>query len=58
MNDWRATAMKLGGVGRSMVFALWASGELASVKVGRRRFSTDGQIQAYIARLEAEAVSA
>ncbi|WP_182878827.1 hypothetical protein [Mycobacteroides abscessus] len=58
MNDWEAVASRLGGVGRSMVFALWASGELASVKVGRRRFSTDGQIQAYIARLEAQAVSA
>lgn len=55
MNDWKATAAKLGGVGRSLVFALWASGQLGSVKIGKRRFSTDRQIDAYIARLEAAA---
>ncbi|AYE97906.1 hypothetical protein C0J29_27045 [Mycobacterium paragordonae] len=55
MNDWEATASKLGRVGRSTVFALWASGDLASVKIGRRRFSTDAQIADYIERLESEA---
>lgn len=55
MNDWKATAAKLGGVGRSMVFALWASGELPSVKIGKRRFSTDKQIADYISRLEGAA---
>lgn len=55
MNDWKSTAAKLGGVGRSTVFALWASGELGSVKIGRRRFSTDRQIAEYIARLESVA---
>jgi hypothetical protein len=58
MNDWKATALKLGGISRSLVFALWASGELGSVQVGsRRRFSTDAQIADYVRRLEAGAVS-
>lgn len=55
MNDWEATASKLGGISRSTVFALWASGELASVKIGKLRFSTDRQITEYIERLEGAA---
>lgn len=53
MNDWLATAAKLGNVGRTTVFLLWASGELGSVKIRHKRFSTDKQIDEYIARLEA-----
>ncbi|MEH3131626.1 MAG: hypothetical protein PGN27_16890 [Mycolicibacterium neoaurum] len=52
MNDWEATSLKLGGISRSLVFRLWASGVLASIKIGRRRFSTDAQIAAYIDSLE------
>lgn len=55
MNDWKATADRLGGVSRSMVFALWKSGELPSVTVRSRRFSTDKQISDYIAKLEGAA---
>lgn len=55
MNDWEATALKLGGISRTLVFKLWHSGELASVKVGGRRFSTDRQISEYISRLEGAA---
>jgi hypothetical protein len=55
MNDWEATASKLGGICRTMVFQLWASGELPSVKIGKRRFSTDKQIADYISRLEGAA---
>lgn len=58
MNDWKATGRRLGGLGRSTVFGLWYSGELGSVKIGRLRFSTDKQIDEYIANLEARAVSA
>lgn len=54
MHDWKGISPKLGGVGRSTIFALWASGQLGSVKVGKRRFSTDRQLAAYIERLEAE----
>lgn len=43
------------GVKRTKVFGLWRSGELASIKIGRRRFSTDRQIAEYIGRLEAAA---
>lgn len=52
MNDWEATSGRLGGISRSTVFGLWASGELGSVKIGKRRFSTDKQIADYIQRLE------
>ncbi len=55
MNDWEATAAKLGGVSRTLVFQLWASGQLGSVTIGRRRFSTDKQINEYIAKLEGAA---
>lgn len=55
MNDWKATADKLGGVGRSTVFELWKDGELKSVTIGRRRFSTDSQIEEYIRALESVA---
>lgn len=55
MNDWNATSEKLGDISRSTVFALWASGELGSVKIGKRRFSTDRQITEYIERLEGAA---
>lgn len=53
MHDWKATADQLGGIGRSSVFQLWASGQLGSVTIGRRRFSTDSQIAKFKARLEA-----
>jgi hypothetical protein len=51
LNDWRATAAKLGGISRAKVFELWASGELESKMLGSRRFSTDEQITAFIAAL-------
>lgn len=52
MNDWQGTSGRLGGISRSTVFGLWATGELGSVKIGKRRFSTDRQIDDYIDRLE------
>ena len=55
MNDWEATGNKLGGISRSLVFQLWRTNELGSVKVGKRRFSTDRQINEYISRLEGAA---
>lgn len=55
MNDWKNVSDHLGGIGRSTVFALWHSGALASVRIGKRRFSTDRQIAEYIERLEAAA---
>ncbi|CQD10791.1 hypothetical protein BN970_02147 [Mycolicibacterium conceptionense] len=56
MNDWKATSAKLGGISRTMVFQLWASGTLASCRIGKRRFSSDQQIDAFIAKLEGAAV--
>lgn len=55
MNNWEATSVKLGGISRTLVFQLWASGALASVKIGKLRFSTDQQIADYISRLEGAA---
>lgn len=55
MNDWEATSAKLGGISRSLVFQLWRTGELASIKIAKRRFSTDRQIAEYISRLEGAA---
>ena len=51
MNDWEATSKKLGGISRTFVFKLWKTGQLGSVTLGSRRFSTDDQIAAYIAKL-------
>jgi hypothetical protein len=50
-NDHEQVAQRL-GVGRSAVFSLWASGELGSVTIGRRRFSTDKQLDDFLTRLE------
>lgn len=50
-NDCFETANRL-GVGRSTVFKLWKSGELKSVTIGKRRFSTDRQIAEYVHQLE------
>lgn len=50
-NNHAAVGTRL-GVSRTVVFALWASGELGSVTIGRRRFSTDRQIDDYLSRLE------
>ena len=55
VNNWEATASKLGGISRSLVFQLWRTGELASCRVGKRRFSTDRQINDYITKLEGAA---
>lgn len=55
MYGWEATSLKLGGISRSLVFKLWKTGELESVKVGKLRMSTDRQIEAYIAKLEGAA---
>lgn len=41
------------GLGRSTVFALLASGQLRSVKVGRRRLVPEAAIVEFIANLEA-----
>ena len=51
LNSWEPTGRKL-GIRRSKVFELWESGQLGSVRVGSKRFSTDRQIAEYIERLE------
>lgn len=41
----------LGGLGRTKVYELLASGELASVRIGRRRFVPAAAVAQYVARL-------
>lgn len=53
-NDCLGVAARL-SVSRRTVFDLWKSGALPSVMIGRRRFSTDRQIDEYLARLEGAA---
>lgn len=45
-------------VSRATVYGLIKTGDLRSVKIGRRRFITDDAIDEYIAGLEAEAGAA
>jgi len=52
LNDWRAVGARL-GIGRSKVFELWKTGQLGSVRIGSKRFSTDRQIEEFIEHLEA-----
>ncbi|MGY1959600.1 helix-turn-helix domain-containing protein [Nocardia gamkensis] len=46
---------KLIPVGHSKYYELIGSGELRSVKIGRRRFVTEQAVADYIARLDAAA---
>ncbi|BCI84411.1 hypothetical protein MTY66_60360 [Mycolicibacterium sp. TY66] len=39
-------------VSRRKVFALWADGSLGWIRIGRRRFSTDRQLDEFLAKLE------
>ncbi len=52
LNCIEETQQKLGNLGRTRVFNLLASGELKSVKIGRRGFVPEREINAYIAGLE------
>ncbi|MGI8869471.1 MAG: helix-turn-helix domain-containing protein [Mycobacteriales bacterium] len=51
--DEHNTRQRLGGIGRTTYFELIASGELASVKIGRRRLVISDSIDRYIERLSA-----
>jgi excisionase family DNA binding protein len=44
----------LGGLGRTKIYELITSGELRTVKIGRRRFVPASAIEEYVARLEAQ----
>ncbi len=43
------------GVGRSKIFQLMASGQLRSVRVGRRRLIPEQAIRDFVARLDEQA---
>lgn len=46
-----STREALGGLGRTTLYALTASGEIRSVKIGRRRFWPSDAIAEFIDRL-------
>ncbi|RBY92948.1 helix-turn-helix domain-containing protein [Blastococcus sp. TF02A-30] len=46
------TGLALGGLGRTKVYELITSGELRTVKIGRRRFVPASAVEEYVARLE------
>lgn len=48
LNDERGTRVKLGNVGRTKLYELTATGEIRSVKIGRRRFWPDDAIADFI----------
>lgn len=52
LNDIDIVQVKLGGLGRTKVYRLIASGELKSVKIGKRRFVPDSAIAEYIQGLQ------
>jgi excisionase family DNA binding protein len=52
LHDEKATRLRLGGIGRSMFYELVSSGDLRSVKIGKRRLVPEQAICEYIARLE------
>jgi hypothetical protein len=53
LNNIEEAQQKLGGLGRTRLFHLLQTGELQSVKIGRRRFIPDSSLQQYIERLKA-----
>lgn len=55
LHDEKATRLRLGSIGRSKFYELVASGELRSVKIGKRRLVPEQAICEYIARLERQA---
>lgn len=53
LHDITTVQKLLGGVSRSMVYELFASGELKSVKLGKRRLVTHIEAVRYAKSLEA-----
>ena len=55
LHDEKATRLRLGGLGRSKFWELISSGELRSVKIGKRRLVPEQAICEYTERLETRA---
>ena len=55
LHDITTVQKLLGGVSRSTVYELFASGQLKSVKVGKRRFVTNDEALRYVGSLEVAA---
>jgi excisionase family DNA binding protein len=55
LHDENATRQRLGGIGRSTFYGLIGSGQLRSVKIGKRRLVPEQAIREYIAQLEEQA---
>lgn len=50
LHDIEDSRVQLGGIGRTTMFELIRTGQIRSVKIGRRRMIPQSQIDAYIAR--------
>ena len=51
-------AAQLAGIGRTRVYELMASGDLPSIKLGKRRLIRRQAVLDWLARLESQAVAA
>lgn len=49
--SWEQISQRLGGISETGVRALWKSGDLPSVTVGRLRFTRAADLAAYVANL-------
>lgn len=58
LHDQKATRDRLGGIGLTKLYELWGTGELGSVYIGKRRYSSEAQIEDFIQRLESKQESA
>ena len=60
--DQKATRVRLGGIGLTKLYELWGTAEkpgpLGSVYIGKRRYSSEAQIEDFIQRLESKQESA
>lgn len=52
---WPDTGQALGGIGRTKVFELIKSGELRTVRIGRRHFVVAESVGEYVRRLQTTA---
>ena len=55
LNDEHQTRAQLGGLGRTKLYELTATGEIARVQIGRRRFWPQTAIDEFVESLTASA---
>lgn len=53
LHDVETTCRVLGGIGRSKLFELIKAGEIRAVKIGKRTFVAQAEIERFVAELTA-----